>query len=93
MDKGVAAAQRSFPERGRSIERLAAQSDDFRDLCTDLADAQAALQRWEISIEPIREQRRAEYAEMVHCLSGEIEAALDQADVIPFDIRRRKPQT
>lgn len=90
MDKGVAAAQRSFPERGRSIERLAARSDDIRDLCTDLADAQAALQRWEISIEPIREQRCAEYAEMVHCLSGEIETALDKADVIPFDIRRKK---
>ncbi|MDR6634634.1 hypothetical protein J2X72_003444 [Phyllobacterium sp. 1468] len=93
MDKGVAAAQRSFPERARSIERLAASDDDFRDLCTDLADAQAALLHWEISIEPLREQRCAEYAEMVHSLSVEIETALNQADVIPFDIRRQKPHT
>ena len=93
MDKGVAAAQRSFPERGRSIERLAARDDDFRDLCTDLADAQEALQRWEMSAERLRKQRCAEYTEMVHYLSGEIETALDQADVIPFDIRRQKPQT
>ena len=92
MDKGVAAAQRSFPERGRAIERLFARDEDFRDLCTDLADAQAALQRWEISTEPIRDERCAEYAEIVQYLSGEIETALDKADIIPLNIRRQKPQ-
>ena len=93
MDKGVAAAQSSFPKRGRSIERLAARDDDFRDLCTDLADAQTELQRWESSTGPLRKERCAEYAEMVTYLLSEIETALDKADVIPFDIRKKKTRT
>lgn len=92
MNKGVTAAQHRFPERARSIERLAVRDEDFRDLCIDLADAQAALQRWELSTEPTREQRSAEYAEMVHDLLGEIETALDKADVIPLATRKQIPQ-
>jgi hypothetical protein len=92
MDQGAYAAERRFPARKQAIEELAARDEEFRDLCIDFADAEAELQRWEQSTDPKREERCAEYAELVDDLAREIEAALDAAAIIPFRKPWQKPR-
>jgi hypothetical protein len=91
MDKGLVAAKRRYPFRGQAIDERAARDEEFRDLCTDFADAEAELQRWEHSMDPKREQRCTEYLELMTDLAREIEAALDTAAIIPFHKRWPKP--
>lgn len=83
-------AKRRFATRWRAIEELAARDEDFRALCVDLADAEAAAMKWEHSTSPKRDQRYTEYLDLVRDLAGEIEAALDAASVIALNDRRPK---
>jgi len=78
MHHAVQAAIARFPDRGHAIEELARTNDDFRSLCEDLAEAEAALARWEHSSSPVREARCAEYGELVRDLAVEIGAELDR---------------
>ncbi|ARQ58684.1 hypothetical protein EFR00_06120 [Rhizobium sophoriradicis] len=78
MDKGVAAVCRQFPARIKTIDDLSARSEDFREICRDFADAQSALKKWTVSTDPKRNERVAEYQELIAELSKEIEGALDQ---------------
>jgi len=91
MDDRTVAAQHRFPHRGQAIGQLAARDEEFRDLCIDFNDAEVEFLRRETSTDSKREERRAEYAELMLYLSGEIEAALDAAAVFPF--RGKKPPT
>jgi hypothetical protein len=77
MDEDVLAAVRRFPERRWAIKAMAAWDGDFRQLCADLADAEAALRGWEGSSLPDRERRCAEYSDLVESLAAEIKAALE----------------
>jgi hypothetical protein len=52
--------------------------EEFLLRCADLAEAEAALGRWERSETSVREDRCAEYRELVRDLAGEIEATLDR---------------
>lgn len=92
MDQAVTVAKHHFPTRGQAIEERAARDEEFRDLCVDLADAEAELQRWEQLTGPKCLERRAEYAELVRDLAREIELALNTAAVIPFRRQGRKPR-
>ena len=92
MDKGVVAATRRFPFQGMAIKERAARDEEFRDLCTDFADAEIELLRWEQSTELKRDERCAEYQELVTDLAREIVAALDTAAIIPFHKRWPKPR-
>jgi hypothetical protein len=76
-------------ERREEIRQLSARNESFRDLCEDFAIAEAALRRWETSSDPDRDQRCAEYSQLVGELRKEVEAALDWAVVVPF----AKPRT
>jgi hypothetical protein len=76
MDENLLAAARRFPGRQAAIEALAATDEEFRSLCADLADAEAARCRWEMSLSPDREPRCAEYRALVDDLAKEIERAL-----------------
>ena len=78
MDHGVLVAIARFPDRGHAIEALARRDEDFLALCTDLADAEAALVRWKGSDSAFKETRCAEYRELVRDLAIEIEAILDR---------------
>jgi hypothetical protein len=78
MDQGVLVAIARFPDRGHAIEELARRDEDFLALCTDLADAEAALVRWKGSDSPFREDRCAEYRDLVRDLAAEVAAALDR---------------
>ena len=42
MDQGVLVAIARFPDRGHAIEELARTNEEFRSICADLADAEAA---------------------------------------------------
>ncbi|MBY3166376.1 hypothetical protein [Rhizobium laguerreae] len=77
MDEGVTAVRRQFPARIKAIDDLSARSEDFREICRDFADAQSALQKWNVSTDPKRDQRVVEYQELIAELSKEIEGALD----------------
>lgn len=77
MHRGVLAAIHHFPARRRSIEELALKSENFRLLCTDLADAEAALGNWKSSDSPVRDERCAEYLSLVAALKAEILEFLD----------------
>jgi hypothetical protein len=90
MHQGATAAERRFPARKQAIGELAARDEEFRDLCIDFADAEAELQRWGHATGPKREERCAEYAELVNDLAREIEVALDASAIIPFPKRGPK---
>ncbi|MBY5754289.1 hypothetical protein [Rhizobium leguminosarum] len=77
MDEGVTAVRRQFPARIKAIDDLTARSEDFREICRDFADAQSALQKWNVSTDPKRDERVVEYQELIAELSKEIEGALD----------------
>jgi hypothetical protein len=78
MDRRLLAAIAHFPDRGHAVEELARRDEEFLLLCADLAEAEAALDRWERSDTPVREARCAEYRELVRDLAVEIEATLDR---------------
>ena len=61
MDVRLMAAKRRFPFRSQAIEERAAGDEEFRDLCTDFADALAAQRRWEQSTDPEHDERSTEY--------------------------------
>ena len=61
-----------FPDRGRAITELAERDESFPSLCTDIADAEAALRRWEFSPLPERDIGCAEYLELARALAVEI---------------------
>ncbi|MBY5395434.1 hypothetical protein HFN01_11460 [Rhizobium leguminosarum] len=77
MEEGVTAVRRQFPARIKAIDDLSARNEDFREICRDFADAQSALQKWNVSTDPKRDERVVEYQELIAELSKEIEGALD----------------
>ncbi|MBB4016418.1 hypothetical protein GGR16_001424 [Chelatococcus caeni] len=77
MHRGVLAAIHQFPAKRRAIEELALKSETFRLLCTDLADAEAALYNWKGSDSPLKDERCAEYLSLVTALKAEILEILD----------------
>jgi hypothetical protein len=90
VELNLAAAKAKFPDRGRAIDELASRDDDFRTMCVDLADAEAAALRNEESPSPKREQFLAEYRDLITYLTAEIELALDAAGVVALADRRSK---
>lgn len=89
MGYDVGFAKRCFATRARLIDDLAARDESFRDLCHDFATADQLRQSWETSSDPKRAERHAEFVELVDSLRKEIEAALDDAAVVPFHRPRR----
>ena len=78
MDRTVLAAIARYPDRGRAIEEFAERDEEFRSLCADLADAEAALKRWEQSSSQVREERCTEYRDLIGDLTDEIGSVLDR---------------
>lgn len=83
--KGRFAALRRFPAEHRTIEELSAHSEDFRDMCEELAEAELALATAEGLPGALREQRRAEWHAAIDRLASEIARALSDANVIHVD--------
>jgi chromosome segregation ATPase len=77
MRESLRIAIARFPDRGHAIEELARVNDDFQSLCDELADVDAAFERWKQSPSPVREARCAEYQELVDDLAAEVETILN----------------
>ena len=91
MGDGLLAAIRRFPERRTAIETMIVRDEEFRLLCEDLAEAEAALAEWRKSEAQCRDQRLAEYDALVVGLAAEMKEALDASSVVPFRSDRRQP--
>jgi hypothetical protein len=76
MEKGVQAAIRRFPLKGQEIRRMALANSTFRSLCEDLADAEAATERWGAALNEHSSQRQSEYRILMDEPATEIEAML-----------------
>lgn len=87
MDVDATAAIRRFPDRSRAIGDLVSRNDGFREMCADFATAEAELQKWRMSTDPMRDRRIDEYLVLAEELATEIAAALDEAAAVPFPKR------
>lgn len=84
MDKREAfsAALRRFPQSELAIRRLMERSEAFRDMCEELAEAEAALSKVDGIPSALREARKAEWQDLVNRLVGEVATALQDKDVV-----------
>jgi hypothetical protein len=82
---GVPAAIRHFPAQATEIEALARESERFRDLCEELAEAEAALSAVDGLDLALRAERRLEWLAFVRWALKEIDADLRQARVVSID--------
>ncbi|MGM4913273.1 hypothetical protein [Rhizobium sp. 768_B6_N1_8] len=89
MGNGVGFVKRAFEKRDKVIDELAARNEGFRDLCDDFEIAVNEKERWEQSTSPERDERLAEYRELIDSMRIEIGEALDRAAIVQFKPRRR----
>ncbi|ATU93341.1 hypothetical protein [Phyllobacterium zundukense] len=80
----LTAALRRYPACSLQIQQLYVGDETFRELCSDLVAAERAIKTMEELPDPIRTERRAEFAEMANRLAGEIEKAISQRGVVPL---------
>lgn len=81
---GVSAVMQRFPTELRAIERLTKQSEDFCDMCEELADAELALCAAQALPPETRAERTAEWIALIERLTAEIGRALRMVNVIPI---------
>lgn len=81
---GVSAVMQRLPTERRTIEQLAARSEDFCDMCEELAEAERALLLAQALPAEIRGERTAEWFAVIDRLIAEIGAALRTVDLIPI---------
>lgn len=81
MGNGVKFVATCFEEHFKAIEELAARSEGFRDLCDDFAMAKCEKLRWEQSSAPERDERIAEYRDLIDGMWIEIEQELERAAI------------
>ncbi|MCM5690723.1 hypothetical protein CN090_21515 [Sinorhizobium meliloti] len=74
-EQAFSAAARRFPQAEFTIRRLMTMSEDFYDLCGELAEAEDALARVPQSARQ-PEERQREWQELIDCLANEIGQAL-----------------
>ncbi|WDZ81897.1 hypothetical protein PWG15_33910 (plasmid) [Ensifer adhaerens] len=84
MGKGVEFVTSYFKTSGQAIEELAAQCEAFRDLCDDFAIANEEKNRWRRSTSSDRQQRIAEYQELIDSILIDIERELERFGKGPF---------
>jgi hypothetical protein len=89
MGNGVGFVKRAFEKRDKVIDELAARNEGFRDLCDDFEIANNEEERWRQSTAPERDERIAEYKELIEIMRIEIEQALEAAVAMPFKPPRR----
>ena len=84
FDQELAAVLRRYPASSLRIQHLYVSDETFRELCSDLAAAERAIKTVENLPDPIRSERRAEFAEMANYLADEIERAISRQWAVPF---------
>jgi hypothetical protein len=88
-EEGRLAALRRFPGKARLIEELLARSENFRDMCDELADVELALLATKDLPPKLRKEREAEWTGWIERLTREIEVELRNANVLPLSRARR----
>jgi hypothetical protein len=83
--KGLRSALRHFPDRVQRIEALERESENFRDICDELAAAEDALAAIDSLGESQRAERRLEWLGFIRSTLLEIEAELRRSNVIRID--------
>lgn|SRR5690349_7898029 len=84
-NEGEIAVLQRFPADRKAIEELTAHSEDFRDMCEELAASEQALRAAEMLPPAIRAERIAEWIASIERLSAEITKALRSANVVRID--------
>nr|WP_112809934.1 hypothetical protein [Ensifer sp.] len=74
--QGLEAASRRFPLLSLKIRSRALKDETFRGICADLADAETALASVDRLPPHLREERRAEFEDMIESLALEIKQCL-----------------
>jgi hypothetical protein len=75
-ERSFNAAATRFPDSEFTIRRLLRSSEAFRDLCTELAEAEQALEKVPENVAALREARQQEWRELVNELAAEVERVL-----------------
>ena len=76
---------RRFPANARTIAEMSARPGPFRDMCEELADAEAALAAADGAPPKIRDARRDEWRSAIESLTQEIDEALRASNVVRID--------
>ncbi|MBY3179113.1 hypothetical protein HFO27_31700 [Rhizobium leguminosarum] len=74
--QAFSAAARRFPHAELSIRRLMGRSEDFFELCEDLAEAERALANVAETTAALCEERRREWQEVIDHLVNDIAEAI-----------------
>ena len=80
---GFSAAARRFPHAEFVIRRRMNESEAFRDICEELAEAEWALACVPKAPAALHEARKTEWQELVDRLTTELAAALRQGETAP----------
>jgi hypothetical protein len=88
----LSAAVRRFPELELTIRRMIAADQTFRDMCEELAEAEAALSRVDRLPSPMHAARRAEWHDIVERLAREVEETLREKQSAQSRIDPRPPR-
>jgi hypothetical protein len=89
--EAVEVVLRHFPGQRREVELLALESEEFRDLCDELATAEKALAAVDQVGIGVRAERRLEWLSFIRSALAEIDKELRRFNVIPLGQGRRKP--
>lgn len=81
-EAGFSVATRRFPRAEFTIRKLMNQSEAFRDICEELADAEWALAHVPEAPATLHEARTTEWQGLVDRLADELATALRQHDAI-----------
>ncbi|AJD42524.1 hypothetical protein C9413_13820 [Rhizobium sp. SEMIA 4085] len=79
-EQAFSAAARRFPQAELAIRRLMGRSEDFCDLCADLADAERALAGVRDKTVAQWEERKREWQELVDHIVSEVAEALGKSE-------------
>jgi hypothetical protein len=79
-----------FPGRSAQVRELAGRNQDFRDMCQELGEAEAALSRIESVPPSSRAERLEECRGWIDRLVREMEAALADAKIVPLPRHRQE---
>lgn len=85
---GVEAAIRHFPTQADDIKTLARESERFRDICDELAEAEAALSTVDRLDVALRAERRLEWLGFVRWALKEIDGDLRHARILSISRTR-----
>ncbi|MBN9026438.1 MULTISPECIES: hypothetical protein [Kaistia] len=86
---GIEAAIRHFPTQADDIKALARESELFRDICDELAEAEVALWTVDRLDVALRAERRLEWLGFVRWALKEIDSELRHARIASFSRTNR----